>query len=568
MTNNTQINETWLKASVLGSSWAASEIVLGSFLHNLRIPFSGNILTAIGLIILISASYKWKNKGLFWKSGLICAIMKSMSPSAVIFGPMIAIFAEALFLEISTKILGRNILGFFVGASIAMSWVLVQRISNFIIFYGFNIVELYSNLMQFAEKQLHTSFNMVWAPIVFLLIINVLTGLIAVFFGIKVGKAVANKPLQLTQTINLKNNVLNQKIETINNFGYSLYWLIFTFLVILTSFLLISYTHWYIWFISTPLLITIWTFRYKNAIRQILRPKFWLFFGIISLLTAYIFTKMQSNPKSLEEAFFIGMQMNFRAAIIVVGFSVIGKELYNPRIRNFFNRTAFKNLPFALETAFETLPIVIENLPDIKHIIKNPISTFQILFAVSDYRLNELLKKKYNSKIYILKGEIDEGKTSFLLAFSDFLKAKHYSTNGFVSKRILLNTKTVGYSIYSLKTQEKEQFLTINENNLTNKIGKFYILPKGLEKGESILKTINPKEIVIIDEIGKLELNEKGWYKQFNDIVENSQNTVIISVRNKFVEDVKLKWNLSENNIFDVSTTTHTKLLESILGAV
>jgi len=105
-------------------------------------------------------------------------------------------------------------------------------------------------------------------------------------------------------------------------------------------------------------------------------------------------------------------------------------------------------------------------------------------------------------------------------------------------------------------------------HNLTNKIGKFYILPKGLEKGESILKTINPKEIVIIDEIGKLELNEKGWYKQFNDIVENSQNTVIISVRNKFVEDVKLKWNLSENNIFDVSTTTHTKLLESILGAV
>ena len=36
---------------------------MGKFLHNLRVPFSGHILTAIGLIILISASYRWKDKG-------------------------------------------------------------------------------------------------------------------------------------------------------------------------------------------------------------------------------------------------------------------------------------------------------------------------------------------------------------------------------------------------------------------------------------------------------------------------------------------------------------------------
>ena len=87
-------------ASIIGTIWAASEIVLGSFLHNLKVPFSGNILTAIGIIILISVSYIWKEKGLFWRAGLICAIMKTMSPSAVIFGPMIAIFSEAMLLEI------------------------------------------------------------------------------------------------------------------------------------------------------------------------------------------------------------------------------------------------------------------------------------------------------------------------------------------------------------------------------------------------------------------------------------------------------------------------------------
>jgi len=58
-----RLSEKWIKASIIGTIWAASEIVLGSFLHNLKVPFSGNILTAIGLIILISISYTWTEKG-------------------------------------------------------------------------------------------------------------------------------------------------------------------------------------------------------------------------------------------------------------------------------------------------------------------------------------------------------------------------------------------------------------------------------------------------------------------------------------------------------------------------
>ncbi|MCK7542545.1 MAG: hypothetical protein MZV63_72600 [Marinilabiliales bacterium] len=97
----------------MGANWAASEIILGSFLHNLNIPFKGNILTAIGLILMISVAYKWKDRGLFWRSGLICALMKTMSPSAVLLGPMVAIIMEALLLDISVRLLGRNLAGFF-----------------------------------------------------------------------------------------------------------------------------------------------------------------------------------------------------------------------------------------------------------------------------------------------------------------------------------------------------------------------------------------------------------------------------------------------------------------------
>ena len=142
-----ELSEKWIKASIAGTIWAASEIVLGSFLHNLRVPFSGNILTAIGVVILISISYIWTDKGLFWRAGLICALMKTLSPSAIIFGPMIAIFSESVLLELSVRLLGRTIAGYLMGAMFAMSWNLFQKIANYIIYYGANIIEVYNNLL-------------------------------------------------------------------------------------------------------------------------------------------------------------------------------------------------------------------------------------------------------------------------------------------------------------------------------------------------------------------------------------------------------------------------------------
>ena len=112
----------WIKAAVVGSIWAGSEIVVGSFLHNLKIPFRSQILTAIAIILIISVVQKWKDKGLVWRAGLIAAIMKSISPSAVIFGPMIAIFLEALLIEFSIRIIGKNKFSYLTAGALAMSW--------------------------------------------------------------------------------------------------------------------------------------------------------------------------------------------------------------------------------------------------------------------------------------------------------------------------------------------------------------------------------------------------------------------------------------------------------------
>jgi nucleoside-triphosphatase THEP1 len=560
------LSEKWIKASIVGTIWAASEIVLGSFLHNLKVPFSGNVLTAIGIVILISMSYIWKEKGLFWRAGLICAVMKTMSPSAVIFGPMIAIFSEAALLEISVRLLGNTFAGFMLGGMLAMSWNLFQKIINFIIFYGFNIVEVYSNLLKFAQKQLNIQFDIVWLPVIVLLIIYCLFGLFSAIVGMKVGRKILKQPLEYKAVIPA--NAISEKQNLSKpEFGYSIIWLFTDILLIISALVLLNYASWIIWGSSITGIITLWAFRYKRALRQLSKPKFWLFFVIITLITAFIFTKVQSSANSLERGLLIGLQMNFRAAIIIVGFSVLGTELYNPGIREFFFKTSFKQLPLALELSFESLPSMIANIPEFKTIIKNPVSVIYRFISQAEFRLNEMKNRNnFIQKVFVLTGSLGQGKTTQVQKIIEILKERNIKVGGIYSPKIVENNKIIGYDIVDIGGNSREVFLRLAEEENLNKIGKYSIFPQGLQLGSNALQVSNNHDnrIIVIDEVGHLELDNQGWAINIQGLIQASNNHLLLVVRDSLVEKVLQKWNFKPcfvNNIFDNNFSATTEMI-------
>lgn len=551
MTQTQHLNEKWIKASILGTIWASSEIVLGSFLHNLRVPFSGNILTAIALVVLISASYKWKENGLFWRAGVICALLKTMSPSAVIFGPMIAIFSESVLLELSTRLLGRTIPGYILGSALAMSWNLFQKIFNFIIFYGYNIVEVYTNLMKYAEKQLFLKFDAVWAPIVFLLILYALFGVISAIIGIRTGKKIISNSLSDSNFVHSANTQFSRQQKQ-NGFNHSKFWLVLNVILIAGTLFLVGRIHFAVWAAMVFVIATVWAVRYKRALRQIARPRLWIFFVVITMITAFVLTRMQSEPVSTVAAIQTGIEMNLRAIILIMGFTVLGTELYNPEIREYFGNTYFRQLPAAIELSLDSLPAMIANTPNVKTILRNPVTVVNHLIGYAEIRLDEIRQNSiHKPKIYIITGKIGSGKTTLIQKLIQKFQVENIPVSGIYSARILENEKTTGYDLVNISTGETEKFLREHGDKNQQRIGKFYIDSKGVNKGNQILMNSQSK-LIIIDEVGRLELEDKGWAQSLNQIITDSKSHLLLSVREEVINEVTEKFKISPEIIFNI----------------
>ncbi len=570
MNPDRQLNTIWLKAAVLGCLWASSEIVIGSFLHNLRVPFSSIFLTSIGIILMVSLSFQWKDRGLIWRSGLICALMKSVSPSAVIFGPMIAILFEAFLLEFSLRIIGKNMLGFIVGSLLAMSWNFIQKIASYIIFYGFNIVDLYASLVKFAEMQLQMHFSTVWMPVITLWFLYLFFGLLSAAIGIYIGKTALAKSVPMKSADKKRMAGIKTRNQT-PDISYSLVWLSFNFAGMIAVLVLMNFTGMIWWVTIGFSLIALWSFRYKNSLRPLMKPKFWIFFIAITMLSSFIYATLRSSQLTITDGLLVGLQMNFRAALMIVGFSVTGKELSNPVIRNFFSRTSFRQLPLALEISFETLPFVIANIPSLNDIFKKPVTAMKQIVAQAEYWLEKVaLTMKKKSNVIIITGEVGGGKTSLMSAIASKLKENGIEAGGIIAPAVYENGIKTGYDLITLTGSQKMRLSQTNEIDGMPKVGKYFFIPEAIESGRDALAIANNQHsrIVLIDEIGAWELQGQGWAASLNELIIQCDMPVVLTARKIFLELIIQSWMFQNPVIIEAENTSVDEAYADVMKVI
>jgi len=561
------LSEKWMKASVVGSLWAVVEIVFGSLLHNLKIPLAGSILSFFTVFLIIAFFQLWKVNGIIWRAGLICALMKSLSPSAIILGPMLGILSEALIMEIVIRSLGKNSVAYVIGGALAVFSALIHKALTLLILYGWDIVVLLENMCLWATRQLRIE---ELQPEYLLLIISaiyLLSGALAGILGFNSGQNFQKNRIQNQISPFQYNQAQSNLFKHTRKENHSLPLLFAIFTLLVGGMILINRANLLVSAIYSFIFTTFIAVRYAQNMRFLKKPIFWVQLLIILLFSAIFYKGFSFKGIFHSEGWIIGFKMVFRAMILLAAFSAISRELKNPVVKNILYNRGLRNLYQSLELAFSALPGLMEAFSAQTSKVTGFRKLIQTMLGSSQSLLDGFMNvEKNRPTIFVICGEVHEGKTSIAKKVVTELQKNGLTISGFFSESGSNDSGQKTYHVVDANTGEKEMLCSENPSPGSIKSGRFNFSETGLTRGRQILEYAlrKPTDLIVIDEIGPLEINDKGWALAIERLLNQCNTPQLWIARERLVNVLIRKWNIGDAFVFNINDTTSLEIVKCI----
>ncbi len=559
---SSRISEKWIKAAVLGSLWAAIEIIAGSFLHNIRLPFAGTMLSMFSVFMLVAFMRHWKEPGVILRAGVVAALMKSISPSAVILGPMIAIVMEAVILEFVTRFLGRHLFSYMLAGALAVMWALVQKVLNFIILYGFDLVRVLEAFYQWAVVK--TGLEQV-TPALLIIIVAAsyaLAGILSALMGYLTFRRPGEKDrADIALPARKRSGYLQQ--SNFNNYN-AVHILFITFAVVITLYLTDRTQVW----IYLPMGLAFLAYvlaRYRRTTRYLRKPGIWIQFTVLTFIATLLWEWLSTGAYFSIEGLEIGLKMIFRAMVIIFGFSALSVELRNPLIRSILQRNGLSNLYVALNLSFTALPFVIDRLPGFRTMVRQRKRLIVTMISQAD-----LLLKKFSEEssprdnVFLLTGPTQSGKTTLVKETAGLLMEKGLKVRGILAPGNFRDGKRNEFFIWDIKTGKAELLASRKPEKGWTPYGPFFFNPDIFLKGTATIgQALKERaDLVILDEVGPVEMKGKGWHQALEMLKDRRDVRQVWVVRERMQKEIRLNYMVPGENVIQSDQWTAEGLAE------
>jgi len=564
-----RLPEVWLKAAVLGSLWASVEIVAGAFLHNLRFPLAGAVLAATGSALLIGTHQIWPERGLFWRAGIICALMKSVSPSAVILGPMVGIFSESLLLEASTRFLGRTLPAYVLGGALAVSWTFLQRVGNALIQFGTSIASLYVSIFEFAARNLGVRQLGPVGLLAVILAVHAAMGAVAAVFAVTVGRRVRGRIAVVSaEASQFDGQWQGFRLETGSTFSWPLLvvnlaglaaglWLLNRGPLWIAGWYVAAYSAWVSW-------------RYRQFLRRLARARLWLELAVITIVSGFLLGNLQAGAIQWTWAGMLtGVAMTARAWLMTAAFAAIGVELRNPRIVDWFARQRLRTLSEALSVSFQALPFFVASLPGERRFLREPVAALSaMLLRAEAWLRNYRAGQRPSPRVILLTGDSGEGKTTLVAETVACLRRRGITVGGVLAPGRWDHQHRSCFDVVDLIDGRMAPLSRRVPDAASGDAGtSFRFSPEGLCLGREALSAARLRKggaaVVVVDEVGPLELAGEGWFSAIESLVAEWSGPMLWVVRRKLVQEVKDRW-ARNAAVWDIRGTSASDLARFI----
>jgi len=529
--------DIWLKAAMLGSLWASVEIILGSFLHNLHIPLSGTFLAALGVILMINGHKLWPDKGLFWRTALVTATMKSISPSAIIFGPMIGIFMEGVILEFTVRTFRGRWPGFILGGALAVSWSLFQKIFVLLMTYGPDFVKLYEQLFFMAARSLQITESVPIDLVKLIFIVDLGFGALVAAVAFRSSDS-QKKLLAAPETNHTPEHPENLLAASVSQ-PYSVILFFINLIVLIMGLALLDDLSLVAGSTAVLIYVTFNIMRYSRSLKRLKQPRLWIQLIALMVLSGLLLGGWESRATILA-GLETGFGMAIRALLVIFGFSALSIEIRNPRILDWFFHRGMGIVFEALSVAFEVLPRMMKLVTEKRNLWRHPFRALtQFLGALEQLRKEHMI----GARVIILTGDQGEGKTSLIRSITSNQMLKHLCFSGFYTRGTWQDNERDNYQIHDLNSNRSSLLCERTGPVSDVRSGPFNFRENGMALGRNILDTSisEGSSIVVIDEIGHLELHGDGWSECLQTLVDQGRR-MVWTIRPGLLDQIVARW--------------------------
>ena len=172
-------------------------------------------------------------------------------------------------------------------------------------------------------------------------------------------------------------------------------------------------------------------------------------------------------------------------------------------------------------------------------------------------------------KLLFLTGAPGTGKTTILLKVADALKSKGYRIGGMITREVRSCGSRVGFQIIDVQSSRQGWLAHVNLKT-GPKVGRYRVNLEDLNSigAAAILKAVKGSDIILIDEIGPMELFSEKFKEAVRKAVESGKiviGTVHWRMRDATIEEIKQR---EDAEIHVVTRENRDKLPKIIVAQV
>lgn len=185
--------------AIFGAIWGALELTLGSYLHVIFPPLAdtfvvGLIMASIGAVVALIGRLFVPRTGSVLMIGIVTAILKMVSIGGVKLGPLVAILAESVLMELGLLVVRKpGRWGFVFAGALAITWNFFHKFIMMWLLFGKGAYEVYLGMVEQGASLLRIDASYALVIIVVLLLVRIAAGALGGWVAWDLGRVVRGR---------------------------------------------------------------------------------------------------------------------------------------------------------------------------------------------------------------------------------------------------------------------------------------------------------------------------------------------------------------------------------------